>query len=317
MLSSIAKNISKRIIEKILSLKILRAKNLFLIKIIKNRSQSVYSKHCDSNYITIRPLELAREYAENLKSENGFTGKRFLDFGCGESNPLGTAAVLYINGAGEIVSTDIKKIDDEHIAYSLYELLIEVYLNPSKYYLSLTEKRLFTERLGEFSMKHLREGDLSSGLGKAKISFRKMNPGSEMPVGKKYDIIASVSVLEHVQGLEEYLKWFGRILDEEGVMYHHIDLVDHRAYTRPGKYNYWTFLTIENYKDTVSNMLRHEEIAKLVRENGFEITQETKMTNEVPDSIYNSLSGSYNKFSKEEISITGTKALMKKIKGAV
>lgn len=294
----------------------LRAKNSFFIKIIKNKSQSIYGKYCDRHYITERPLELAREYAENLEPEIKLTGKRFLDFGCGESNPLGTAAVLYINGIGEIVSTDVKRIDDEYIAFSLFELLIEVYLNPEKYFLGLVDEKIFKERLGGFQMKQLRDGDLSTGLGTAKISFGKINPGSELPGGKKFDIIASVSVLEHVHGLGEYLNWFGKILNEGGVMYHHIDLVDHRAYTNPGKYNYWTFLTKERYEDKVSNMLRREEIMKMFNESGFEKVKEYKMVNDVPENVYNSLSLRFRKFSKEEISITGLKIIVKEIKKA-
>jgi glycosyltransferase involved in cell wall biosynthesis/SAM-dependent methyltransferase len=97
-------------------------------------------------------------------------------------------------------------------------------------------------------------------------------------IKQKFDFIYTTSVLEHLKKPADVLNSLSKLLSENGLVYHSIDLRDHYNFSEPFlfyKYSYWVWeklLTREGVSYT--NRLRWGDWQKLFNQSGFEIVSQ-------------------------------------------
>lgn len=95
-------------------------------------------------------------------------------------------------------------------------------------------------------------------------------PCEEIDIGDPVEFITSTSVLEHVTKPVEVLAAFRRFLIPGGLMWHSIDLRDHRDFSRPLAF---LSLTEEEYEKKSENRLRASDWLRLLERVGFEVIE--------------------------------------------
>lgn len=248
-------------------------------------------------------------------TESGATvqGKSFCDLGCGTHHPLGTAAIMYINGAASASATDIQDCDRRRAAEALYDLLQECLTFPDDWRRSSLPEGEFIARLREFDLKALRDGDFDAGLASTPLRHLVASIyNSSIPPGS-IDIMSSRAVLEHFLDLDSACRTLWTWMSPGGLGYHFVDLVDHRAYTST-KYHWWSFLAEDDgWSDGLCNRLRASEIRASLERAGFEILAcDVAARAEMPDAFSRQLKGRFAAMTDEELSTIRIVCLVKK-----
>lgn len=221
-------------------------------------------------YGTRRTRRLAQRYrpiAEHVRLK----GARFIDFGCGPHNPLDIAVVLYINGAAEGISVDIRPpTDPRQSAVALYDLIAECLTLPERWHWGGVDIDEFLRRAHRFDREALRSGDLWGGLGTAQCRHV---VGDDWQKEHDIDAIVSQSVLEHIHDLDGVIAAMSTVMRPGGVMLHRIDMRDHRRRTwGDGGINRWYFLTSDDeHSRSHCNRVRVSQFEALFERHGFEV----------------------------------------------
>ncbi|MEM8697328.1 MAG: hypothetical protein AAGE05_15005 [Pseudomonadota bacterium] len=99
----------------------------------------------------------------------------FLDFGCGEHDPLGLATAHYLNGFDRAIACDLVPIHvPAYSAFSMYEILANMLAFPENYLRQGGNLEQFKSRLAEFDLQPFLDCDFSAGVAslKGKIDYR-------------------------------------------------------------------------------------------------------------------------------------------------
>jgi SAM-dependent methyltransferase len=262
-----------------------------------------------------RVSRVAANGFDNISRHISIPGKTFLDMGCGRFHPFGSIAYFYLNGIEAGYAIDTQEADVKRSSESLYDLLCDALARPEKWKRSETSYEDFFSRIRKFDLCALRSGDLESGVKNVPLShFVGDAGGAEFYSKGSIDIVSSQSVLEHCLDFKGVMQSLYDSMTEGGVGYHSIDLVDHRVYSDPEKYNYWSFLCVGELggQEQICNILRSHEILKIIEEVGFELLVSEPGRQELPDGLIEKLRPEYQSLPIEELQIIGHRIVIRK-----
>ncbi len=229
----------------------------------------------------------------------------YMEIGSGPYSPLGVSTVMYLNGVESTLALDITKADFQRSAEALYDLLASCALEPEKWNMSGKSNEEFMQRIRLFDIQALKNGDLLTGVKNTDLHYV-LGSLENMPLAnEQVSLVSSRATLEHILNFQQGMKELFRVMRHGGVAFHSVDLVDHRVYREPDKYNMWSFLTEEtNPINTWCNRLRADEILKIAEKAGFETHIVKTGKNEIPIDILNNLHPRYAKMDIEDLKTT-------------
>lgn len=227
----------------------------------------------------------ARWVFDRLSSYADVRGAVFCDLGCGKHSPLGTSALLYLNGADECIATDIlEPLDPARAARALYDLLTDCLALPAKWQWTENSDPEFYDRVHRFDLDKLRDGDLEGGLGDAPVRRITADISADALFQDKVSLMTSRSVLEHIPQLEKAAANMYTMLRPGGLMFHFVDLADHAIYGPPSDKHYWSFLE-ETQWHGHTNRLRAHEVLSILQAAGFEVLDTETETCQLPPGL--------------------------------
>lgn len=262
-------------------------------------------------YGPFHALDTAKPFFEFKKN---VIGKKCCEVGCGTSNPLGPAAILFLNGASEVVAFDLDSpVDVKKSAEALCELIILCLQQPELFHLSEIERSEFVARARRFDLGRLSSGDLYGGVKGTDVRhYVSSIYGLDPAVFRDVNVTYSRAVLEHVPDVQRASKAIWDIMAFGGYGIHLVDFVDHRAYRYPDSFNYWSFLCEgEDWVKGVlggdiCNRLRPSEFLRIFESTGFSVEELWRTSEDIPDSIYANIKSRFRSFSRQELQVTST-----------
>ncbi len=214
-----------------------------------------------------KKLDSKFEEIKNNLEKNKLTmkGKTIMELGSG--NSFINAYNFLMNGAKKVVLVD----------------------KFSRYTESKKQKDFFQNEINFIKQKY-KTNNLkfiqNKKVNKNKIQFIEGDI-SDLKFKSKYDLIISISVLEHVKNIKGTIKKLSEILKPKGLMYHKIDLRDHYNFNKPFKfykYSNWTWnnlLTKEGVSYT--NRLKINEYNNIFKDN--KLLEVTKITKKIGNKV--------------------------------
>jgi hypothetical protein len=265
--------------------------------------------------------EVSAQVFDALLPLTRIEGKSYFDLGCGEHNPYGMSALMYLNGAEQTVALDLDPAEPRRSAEVLADFLMECLAEPEAWNRQGLAPDSFLSRVRRFNLKALRAGDLAAGLAGLPLRHLQANVLDAVTDGLQVDLMSSRSVLEHVDHFPKVAARLAGMMKPGGLAYHTIDLVDHRAYTDPGHCHYWSFLAEgDDYNDRQPygfvNRLRATEIRRCFEQAGFEILRYDVDRQPMPEGFRAKLTDKFAGPSDEELSATGVYCLLRKLLGS-
>jgi SAM-dependent methyltransferase len=260
----------------------------------------------------LRINEVASEGYHLLRESTTIEGKTYCDLGCGTMHPLGIAAIFYLNGAAQTLSTDLFPADERRAAEALADLLWECFCSMEKWCWSGNIVQ-FRERLGEFDIPALRSGNLKTGTAKVPMRYVVTDIHSPNLQPNSIDLMSSRAVLEHFLDFGTAVGRLYDLMRPGGVAAHVIDIIDHRHYNDPEAFHYFSFLAEgDDWSDGLVNRLRSSEIKSHFQQAGFEILKYEEIRSEMPAGFSDKIAGRFRAMSPEELSVTGIKCVLRK-----
>ncbi len=220
-----------------------------------------------------RTLDVATKYFDHLKKHRTLTHLPFLDLGCGSINPFGVSTIFYLNGWNECWALDINPCNLKRATEALVDLLKQAILRPEQFAF-LVDKETIRQRALGFNLLALEDGDLKNGLEGKHINYVLSDIGSfvEKLDTTRFGTICSNTVLEHFMQASDAFATLNTITANGGIHYHYIDFVDHRAYSNPEKYDWWSFLEQPRSEvDILCNKIRCSEMLGHIKKAGFNV----------------------------------------------
>jgi SAM-dependent methyltransferase len=259
-----------------------------------------------------RVHEVAKEGFDAVKAHAPFVGQRFCDLGCGVFHPFGISTVMYLNGAATTIGLDLHHSDPRRAAEALADLLMECLAFPERWHWSEVSRNEFIDRIRQFNLAALMEGDLRQGVGTLPLRHCVTDIHSPALAEGSIDIMTSRAVLEHFLDFGRAVERFYALLSPGGIASHVIDLVDHRAYEGPG-HHYWSFLAEgDEWSDGLVNRLRSCEIRPHFERVGFEVLHYENVCGTMPAGFLRQVKGRFAAMSAEELSVTGVRCVLRK-----
>ncbi len=248
--------------------------------------------------VTSEAIDIFLEYSDSLEVP-------YMEIGSGPYSPLGVSTVMYLNGVESTIALDITQADLQRSAEALYDLLAACALEPDKWNMSGKPNEEFLQRIRQFNIPALKKGDLLTGVSSTNLSYV-LGSLENMPLtNEQVSLVSSRATLEHILNFKQGMQELFRVMQHGGVAFHSIDLVDHRVYREPEKYNMWSFLTEEkNPINKWCNRLRADEILKIAENVGFETHVIKTGKNEIPPEVLNNLHPHYAKMDLEDLKTT-------------
>lgn len=262
-----------------------------------------------------RVNETSKEAFYNLRCFGSMIGKTYMDLGCGSHHPYGTSAVMFLNGAATTIAFDARETDEQRAAEALYDLLADCAVDPDSWRFSSISHQHFINNIHKFNIPALKAGDLKKGIAGVPMKHVVDDIYTNNIPPDSVDFMSSWSVLEHFLDLPGALEAMKRIMSPGAIAFHSIDLADHRYYSKPEKYHYWSFLAEDDdWSDGVCNRLRYSEIRECMAQAGFEILlfEGNKNYVPVPDGFLKHLKGRFKQMSEEDIRFYSTRCVITK-----
>ena len=260
----------------------------------------------------LRIHEVASEGYNLLRDFTSIEGKTYCDLGCGTMHPLGIAAIFYLNGAAQTLSTDLFPANERRAAEALADLLWDCFCSMEKWCWSGNIVQ-FRERLGEFDIPALRSGNLKTGTAKVPMRHVVTDIHSPSLQPNSIDLMSSRAVLEHFLDFSTAVRRLYDLMRPGGVAAHVIDVIDHRHYNDPEAFHYFSFLAEgDDWSDGLVNRLRSSEIKNHFQQAGFEILKYEEIRSEMPAGFRDKISGRFRTMYIEDLSVTGIKCVLRK-----
>ncbi len=208
-------------------------------------------------------------------------GKTCIDFGCGAVRPLSVASLLYLLGADNVLAVDMVEPPAEApVAVGVYALILAVLsgrLGTDTTRVAVTPRAL-REQCAAFNLGALLDGDLRGVPGT--IRLRNGDYLALPPQERRFDLLTSYSVLEHVADLPSYLAGFRTSISDAGLLFAAIDYRDHRRYTVQA--SRWQYMLDDgDHAPGYINKIRHSEMRRLIAAAGFAVAQ-SRVVHEEP-----------------------------------
>lgn len=237
-------------------------------------------------------------------------GKTCIDFGCGSIRPLSVSSLLYLLGADSVLAVDMAEPGNERLrAVGLYALILAVLSGRLRFDttgLGVTPRAL-RDRCAAFDLGALLNGDLR-GVPPA----IRLQAGDYMALPeqeRRFDLLTSYSVLEHVADLSSYLSSFRSSISAAGMLYSAIDYRDHRRYTT--RASAWQYLLDDgDHAPGYINKIRHSEMLRRIAGAGFTVAQCEVVREEPPAQELLSFLPRYRDMPHDDIAITEAHVLL-------
>jgi SAM-dependent methyltransferase len=249
-----------------------------------------------------------------LKGVDVPRGGSFIELGCGAHDPLALATYYYLNGFEPVYGVDLLSPRSErYSAMSMYDICVNIRSFPRKYCRDGVEPRTILERLQHLAVLHFERGDFARGFGRAKDNIVLLNKDiCQAGIAEgTCSLLASYAVLEHVSDIDAVCRAFFNIMKPGGIIFHFVDLADHRMYQSDGNFGPFSFLAEETAPPNM-NRLRAPEMTEAHRKVGFEVLSDQRTTAEMPEEIRANLQPRFERFTIEEASAFKQLLLLRK-----
>jgi SAM-dependent methyltransferase len=214
-------------------------------------------------------------------------GGAFVELGCGAHDPLALSTYYFLNGFEPCYGVDLLEPRNElYSALSMYDILTNVRSFPRRYCRTGTETQALSARLLDLNIAAFERGEFKAGFGKAqdRIAFLIKDIVEAGIEEGSVSLLVSFAVLEHVSDIHGVCKALFGLLKPGGVIFHFVDLADHRAYRGDPSFGPLSFLTEPDAPKNM-NRLRASEITEAHRQVGFEILKDVRGTVDMPKEI--------------------------------
>ncbi len=266
----------------------------------------------DWRYGPTRVHQVAKEGFQAISQYTGIHAKTYCDLGCGIYHPYGISVVMYLNGAASTIALDLHETDNQRAAEAIADLLCDCICLPELWNWSGIDTNEFLRRAKQFDLCALRSGRLNDGL--KELPLKHVVTDIHKPALKEgsIDLMTSRGVLEHFLDFGVAVDRLFALMRSGGVAFHHIDLVDHRAYENKD-YHYWSFLAEKgDWTDGIVNRLRSCEIRLCFERAGFQVLRYENRIGSMPDGFKDRIVGRFRQMSEEELNVIGIFCVMKK-----
>ena len=230
----------------------------------------------------------------------------FLDFGCGPHDPLALATLHYLNGYHPCHAIDLRAPNNEvYSALSMYDILANIVCFPERYCFKGTNVQDLVKRVSHFRLDAFESGDFWVGFEKVRSKVRLEIGDVSVSDIEESSLSRAVSfaVLEHVADLDAVCQKLHKIIKPGGVVFHFVDLVDHRSYTPGSKFNSFSFLA-EEHAPKGMNRLRASEVREAHERCGFEILVDRRENDAIPHTTRRRLLPKYREMRVDDVSAT-------------
>ena len=271
---------------------------------LANVKRSVDKLVIGSKFCFLNPYRAMHYFNQTLRKHNtdvflngALTGKNIIDYGCGNVSPFSFSLILFANGANSIYAVEPAPLDLSNAIESTFLLLKEMFEKPELFNLTYDDPSELTKRLSLINFKALREAtdpNAPIDLGPIKL-VKSIQDISVEPI---FDLIVSISVLEHVENLVDDMCRQRKLLRNHGTIIHTVDLSDHRIKAKD--YN-----PIKFYYDDVlvagCNGLRDSDLMKIFHECGFIVS--ARHTNKCSEELLDQskISLKYRNYTTEDL----------------
>ncbi|HMN70393.1 MAG TPA: methyltransferase domain-containing protein [Rhodoblastus sp.] len=241
-------------------------------------------------------------------------GGAFIELGCGAHDPLALPTYFYLNGFEPCYGIDLLPPRTEYYsAMSMYDICLNVRTFPRSYCRPGVEPKDILARLKDFHLTKFEQGNLAAGFGAAKdkVKFLQEDICEADIKRESCSLIVSFAVLEHVTDITRVAQTLYDLLLPGGVVYHFVDLADHRSYRGDGAFGPLSFLADEVAPPNM-NRLRAPQITEAHVAAGFEVLRDSRETAEMPDEILKNLQPRFKAFSLEDVSVIKQSLILRK-----
>lgn len=218
-------------------------------------------------------------------------GGVFVDLGCGAHDAVALSVYQYLNGYDVVYSIDMKPPRNEvYSALSMYEILANVLMFPERYTQEGTQVDELVSKVRRFNLEAFEKGDFWEGLKplEDKVRFEVCDFVDSTVEPNSVSALVSFAVLEHVDDIYNVSKRIYDAMLPGGIVYHFIDLADHRSYRLGGEFHALSFLAEEEAPPGI-NRLRASEHVMAQMEAGFELLSNKVVKSDIPDNVRRNL----------------------------
>jgi hypothetical protein len=260
-----------------------------------------------------------RDAYDRIKPYINLGGRTYCDLGCGTLHPFGTSVAMYLNGARTCTATDLHAADSVRAAEAVYDQLVAALSYPAEWHVSSIPREQFVERVHQFNLRALEEGDLSQGFAGVCLQHVITDIHDPKLPPESFDVMTSRSVLEHFLDFPAAARRLFQLMTPEGVAYHWVDVADHRAYSDPSQFHEWSLLAEdEGWSDGLVNTLRPCELRAALVEAGFEVLAQQNDHGEFPEGFVTQIRGRFTAMSTDELRIRNVRfVLFKSVRSAL
>ena len=237
-------------------------------------------------------LELGRAHPNLIK------GKRIIDFGCGATRPITSSTLLYLLGASSTLAIDLERpFDPAAVAVAEYGNIVSVIsgLSMIDFTISDVDITYACRRAADFDLAGLLKGELYQSLPRA-IEHKICRYQDLSVEQKKFDVMISSSVFEHVADIEDVLTHARQSISANGFIYTSVDFRDHRLYSR-GLSGWQYLLDGGDHEPNYINKIRFTEMTMIFNRTGFEVVSSKVIREELPPSVNDNLLPEYKSLS--------------------
>lgn len=241
-------------------------------------------------------------------------GGAFVELGCGAHDPLALSTYYFLNGFEPCYGVDLLEPRNElYSALSMYDILSNVRSFPRRYCRTGTEPQDLSARLQELNIAAFERGEFTAGFGKSqdKIAFLSKDIVEAGIAEGSVSLLVSFAVLEHVSDIQGVCQSLYSLLKPGGVVFHFVDLADHRAYRGDPNFGPLSFLTEPDAPKNM-NRLRAPEITEAHRKAGFEILKDSRGTVEMPKHIQDKLIPRFRNMDPDDLRAIKQQLLVRK-----
>jgi SAM-dependent methyltransferase len=271
---------------------------------------SVTRRHLINNHNWIpgvkRTCDVAHKYYSSIKDFACLDNANILDLGCGVVNPYGVASIFSLNGANSVTCLDIADFDTIRVGEATFDLFSHAKLFPDEIAFETAKIDGVSSKLHNIDFRQLRAGALDC-LRYLNIDHfvTDIRQAYNVLHKRQYSLIFSHTVLEHFHNTKQCIQSLAALSAPHAIHYHYIDFCDHRAYTRPDKFHYWSYLSeSKNVVDPLINKIRPSQYRSLLEQCGFKILRWDLEFDTMPSRIVDHIHPDWQHLSEDDIAAT-------------
>ena len=248
-------------------------------------------------------------------SRSRLPGATVVDLGCGSLNPFAITFLFLMLGARRAYAIDLDPVQDMGRAVKALATCASWFLLDSKRILDPDQiaPEEVLENLRGFDLPKLAAGD-PSGMSSDRLVYRNESVFDLSLRDGEADLVFSVSLLEHLNRIEDALESLRRVTRVGGYGHHLIDFADHRIY--PGEVSSpFEFLKIQTQDELVygSNRLRCSQFCELFEQHGFSVERvETARAADLSSEEQTQLVEPYRSMPRQELNMVCARVFVRR-----